>query len=195
MSNNKFNDFLGKEHSAAIKSLEKMWNDLKNLADFAKSYGIDDIFQDNGAKVLQQIIYLNMRILPGREGNDAVSASGIEWEMKSINLDTSASGFSTNHHTNHEILSKFRSVPWTFSIYHGIELDEIYVLTAEQLEPIFQHWEEKLKTQEHINNPKIPVQFVREKGTKVYPIDSRNPIDPDSLVDRANSIEPNSLFK
>lgn len=173
--------FYDYEHRQKIKILEKIWDSLHDLSDLAKEHGIEDIFQDNGAKVLQQLIYLNMVILPGREGNDAVSASGLEWEMKSINLETSASGFSTNHHTTLDIIAKYRKVPWTFAIYHGITLTEMYVMTPDMLEPIYQHWETKLQTMSHLNNPKIPVKFVRENGVLVYPIDPKNPIDPDSI--------------
>ena len=169
------------EHKALIARLESSWANLHELAELARELGINDIFQDNGAKTLQQLIYLNMKLLPGREGNDCVSASGTEWEMKSINLDTSASGFSTNHHTTREIIAKYRKVSWTFAIYHGIHLDEIYVMTPVMLESLFQHWEHKLETMSHLNNPKIPVKFVRENGVKVYPIDEDNPIDPDSV--------------
>ncbi len=173
--------FYDKKHKKQIEQIDRLWDSLNDLSDLAKRYGIDDIFQDNGAKVLQQLIYLNMDIIPGREGNDAVSESGTEWEMKSINLETSASGFSTNHHTNHDIIAKYRKVPWTFSIYYGIKLSEIYVMTPNMLEPIYQHWEKKLETMTHLNNPKIPVKFVRENGIKVYPINKDRPINPDSV--------------
>lgn len=174
--------FFDHDHRNRIKELERLWASLHDLADFANAYGIGDIFQDNGAKVLQQLIYLNMQILPGREGNDAISESGMEWEMKSINLETSATGFSTNHHTNHDIIAKYRQVPWTFAIYHGITLSEMYVMTPEMLEPIYRLWEDQLQQTSHLNNPKIPVKFVREHGTQVYPINPKSPIDPDSLV-------------
>lgn len=174
--------FFDYDHQDRIAELERLWASLHDLADLARSYGIDDIFQDNGAKVLQQLIYLNMQILPGREGNDAISESGMEWEMKSINLETSATGFSTNHHTNHDIIAKYRQVPWTFAIYHGITLSEMYVMTPAMLEPIYRHWEDQLRQASHLNNPKIPVRFVRENGIQVYPINPRRPIDPDSLV-------------
>lgn len=173
--------FYDDEHKKLIKRLEQLWGNLHDLSALAKEFGIEDIFQDNGAKVLQQLIYLNMTFLPGREGNDCISQSGTEWEMKSINLETSASGFSTNHHTNHDIIAKYRKVPWTFAIYHGITLSEIYVMSPEMLEPLYQHWEEKLKTMSHLNNPKIPVKFVREKGVRVYPINEDKPVDPDSI--------------
>lgn len=173
--------FYDREHQEKIQELESLWQNLHELSDLAKSYGIDDIFQDNGAKVLQQLIYLNMTLLPGREGNDCISASGVEWEMKSINLSTSATGFSTNHHTTHDIIAKYRQVPWSFAIYYGIRLQEIYVLTAQMLEPLFAHWEDKLQTMSHLNNPKIPVKFVRENGIKVYPINEDKPFDPDTI--------------
>lgn len=174
--------FYDHNHRDRIKELECLWESLHDLAELAESYGIDDIFQDNGAKVLQQLIYLNLRILPGREGNDAISESGVEWEMKSINLETSATGFSTNHHTNHDIIAKYRKVPWSFAIYYGIRLSEIYIMTPTMLEPIYRHWEEQLITSAHINNPKIPVRFVQENGIRVFPYDVHYPIDPDNIA-------------
>lgn len=102
-------------------------------------------------------------------------------EMKSINLETSASGFSTNHHTTHDIIAKYRQAPWSFAIYYGIHLSEIYVMTPDMLEPLYIHWEEKLSVMAHLNNPKIPVKFVRENGIQVYPINHKKPFDPDSI--------------
>ena len=177
------NQFFDENHKKEIARIEELWENLHDLADMAKKYGIDDIFQDNGAKILQQLVYLNFNILLGREGNDAISARGIEWEMKSVNIELT-SGFSTNHHTNQHIIAKYRKVPWSFAIYKGISLQEIYVLTPRQLEPIFAHWEKQLLedlTRSHLNNPKIPVKFVRQNGVRVFPIDTNNPIDPDSI--------------
>lgn len=172
--------FFSPEHRHEIDRVMNLFSALHDLEDMCTEYGIPDLLQDNGAKVLQQLVLLNFDNLPGREGNDAVSASGTEWEMKSINIATSASGFSTNHHTTYDIIRKYRSVPWSFAIYNGIRLLSIYVMTPEQLEPLFSHWEEKLRTMPHLNNPKIPVKFVQEKGLLVYPYD-RTPIDPDSI--------------
>lgn len=170
------------EHKAEIDKLNTLWNALHDLSDMAKQYCIDDIFQDNGAKVLQQLIILNFDALSGREGNDAISSSGKEWEMKSINVSTSASGFSTNHHTTYDIIHKYRQVPWSFAIYNGIKLESIYVMTPDQLEPLFQHWEDKLNAgMAHLNNPKIPIKFVKENGLQVYPYNKDNPTDPDSI--------------
>lgn len=177
--------FLDSSHKKEIEELENIWESLEILSEFAKKRGIDDIFQDNGAKVVQQLVYLYLNNLPGREGNDATSRENekIEWEMKSINLDTSASGFSTNHHLNHDILRKYRQVPWSFAIYHGITLESIYVISPKGLEEYFSKWEDKLNSgQGHLNNPKISVTFIKKNGTQVYPINIEDPIKPDSII-------------
>ena len=173
--------FLSPSHRNRIKRLESLWGNLTALSDMAKEYGIEDMLQDNGLKVMQQLIYLNMDLLPGREGNDSISPSGTEWEMKSINI-LLTQGFSTNHHTNHDIIAKYRKVPWSFAIYEDITLKEIYVMKPTQLEPMFKHWEEQLADgRQHLNNPKIPVKFVRQNGTRVFPYDKEHPVDPDCI--------------
>lgn len=60
-------------------------------------------------------------------------------------------------------------------------LREIYVMTPSMLEPLYTHWEEKLSTMAHLNNPKIPVKFVRKNGIQVYPINQKKPFNPDSI--------------
>ncbi len=178
--------FLDEQHQENIKTIERLWANLIELNNLANQFGIVDIFQDNGAKILQQLIYMNFENLPGREGNDALDENNIEWEMKSINIATSASGFSTNHHLNYDILKKYRKVPWSFSIYHGIELQEIYVMSPEELEPFFSKQEQKLNEgKSHINNPKIPIKFVRENGKRVYPINDEKPYNPTSVYETA----------
>ena len=155
---------------------------FKGLEDFASKNGIEDIFQDNGAKVIQQIVIADFKVLPGREGNDAVDSNGVEWELKSINIATSARGFSTDHHTTFELLDRFNSIPWLFSIYQNTQLLEMYVLSPGQLE----QWVEKRKKHLHeidgtsLNNPKIPLKYVKTTGTKIYPFPNP-PIDPATL--------------
>lgn len=68
-----------------------------------------------------------------------------------------------------EILAKYRSVKaWFVAIYESIELVEIYRIEPSILEPLFQTWEQKLETIDSINNPKIPMRFVKQ-GELVYP--------------------------
>jgi hypothetical protein len=47
---------------------------------------------------------MGLRILSGREGNDAVDANGREYELKSVNIELT-SAFSTHHHMNPTIIA------------------------------------------------------------------------------------------
>jgi hypothetical protein len=178
--------FMDKEHEEKVKHLDRLWHGFAALAELAKQYGIKDIFQDNNAKLLQQLVYLNFKPLPGREGNDAIDEFGAEWEMKSANEEL-VTGFSTHHHLNKVILKKYRVAHWMFTIYSNILIKEVFVMNAASLEPLFQHWEDKLNGRkgqakmESINNPKIPLKFVRERGICVFPF-SDPPINPAKAV-------------
>ena len=63
---------MDKNHKKKIKNLEVLWHSFSMMTELAMEYGIQDIFQDNNAKLVQQLIYLNFKALPGREGNDAL---------------------------------------------------------------------------------------------------------------------------
>jgi hypothetical protein len=142
---------------------------IRKLQKLASVHGIDDIFQDNGGKILQILLYTGLTILAGREGNDARDESGREYELKSVNIRLTQS-FSTHHHMNPQIIAKYRQVDWIFAIYDGIELTEIYLLTPAQIEPYFTRWGKKWADDgnKDINNPKIPLKFVRNTGKCIY---------------------------
>lgn len=141
----------------------------------AVRYGIRDIFQDNGGKVLQSLVILGLRFAGGREGNDAVDDEGNEYELKSVNVALGASRGVTTHHLNLRILAKYRAVAaWFVSMYQDIELVEIFRLTPSDLAPLFDLWEARLGANNDtpLNNPKIPIAFVRARGTRVWPATS-----------------------
>jgi len=52
--------------------LEALWPSIQRYQDLAEKHGIDDIFQDNGGKLLQVLLLLGLQDIPGREGNDAI---------------------------------------------------------------------------------------------------------------------------
>ncbi len=137
--------------------------------ELASKHGIHDIFQDNGGKILQVLLLVGLRGLPGREGNDAVDDDGNEYELKSVNIRLTRS-FSTHHHMNPTIISKYRKVNWIFAVYEGIEIKTIFLMTPADLEPYYQRWEDKWHADggKDINNPKIPLRFVEETGTLLY---------------------------
>jgi len=156
--------------SADQKKFDALWPSILEYQKLADQHGIDDIFQDNGGKLLQVLLVLGLKVLPGREGNDAVDDDGNEYELKSVNVDKTQS-FSTHHHMNPTIINKYRKVDWIFAVYCGIELLEIYKLERNRLEPYYEKWQRKWHDDggKDINNPKIPVKFVRKEGEKLFP--------------------------
>lgn len=148
--------------------LEALMPTVREFQALALEHGIEDVFQDNGGKILQMLLALNLKNIPGREGNDAVDSDGREYELKSVNIWLTDS-FSTNHHINIPIINKYRDVRWVFAIYEGIELRRAYRLAPDQLEPYFTDWEAKwIAREKDLNNPKIPRTFVMDVGQLVY---------------------------
>lgn len=149
--------------------LDALFPAIREYQQLATEHGINDIFQDNGGKLLQLLLVTGLRISPGREGNDAIDEDGNEYELKTVNVLLTQS-FSTHHHLNPLILGKYRLIDWYFAIYKGIEIQEIYRMAPAGLEPYFSRWEQKWHDCEgrDINNPKIPVGFVRKNGMLVY---------------------------
>lgn len=159
-----------RQSHADLAELEALMPAIRQFQALAERHGIADVFQDNGGKVLQLLLVMNIRVLPGREGNDAVDDSGVEYEMKTLNINNRGKGFTTHHHLNPAILAKYRRVPWIFAVYSAIELRAIYRLEAARLEPFFSEWERKWHAGggKDLNNPKIPLVYVMEHGTLEY---------------------------
>ena len=157
------------------KILDSIFPHIRNYQELAEKHGINDIFQDNGGKLLQVILSTSLEVLPGREGNDAKDSNGNEYELKSVNT-LLTKGFSTHHHMNPTIIAKYRKVDWVFAVYEGIELLSIYQITPDQLEPYYKKWEEKWETDggKDINNPKIPLTYVEEHGKLIFKLHSYN---------------------
>ena len=150
--------------------MDRLFPGVRDYQELATRHGIDDIFQDNGGKILQVLLTTGLQIIPGREGNDARDQSGGEYELKSVNTRLTQS-FSTHHHMNPKIIAKYRKVDWIFAVYEGIELREIFLLKPENMEPFYAKWEAKWHDDgsKDINNPKVPLTYVRANGKKVFP--------------------------
>lgn len=161
------------EPHADLKKLLLLFPAVREYQALATAHGIDDVFQDNGGKLLQLVLLTGLKALRSREGNDARDEQGREYEVKTVNRLKTAS-FSTHHHLNPGIIEKYRSVDWVFGVYAGIELEAIYVMPPAALEPYFTRWFEKWHSEggKDINNPKIPVEFVIKNATKFYPANS-----------------------
>ena len=149
--------------------LDELFPHIQKYQELASAHGIHDVFQDNGGKILQVILTLGLEVIPGREGNDAKDGNGKEYELKSVNV-LLAESFPTHHHMNPTIIQKYRQVDWIFAVYEGIELQAIYLLTPEDLSPYYSKWEKQWHDSGgvDINNPKIPLQFVKKNGSILY---------------------------
>ena len=79
---------------------------------------------------------------------------------------------------NPVIIEKYRKVDWIFAVYRGIEILEIYRLTPQNLEPYYSKWETKWHNdgRKDINNPKIPLKYVRTAGRLLYESDGSGKI-------------------
>jgi Restriction endonuclease PvuII len=160
------------KHKAEIERMQAALAKTEDLKQLAREYSIPDIFQDNGGKVVQLLILLGLKTLPGREGNDAVDENGEEYELKTINY-TLTNQVSTHHHLNKDIIDKYRKVKaWCFGIYEHGDLWEIWKVYPSALEDLFQYWEYQIDQKgKEPNNPKIPLWYIQGGGELVY----RNP--------------------
>ena len=69
----------------SIEKLNQLFPFVQAYQKLAESHGINDIFQDNGGKLLQVLLITGLEVIAGREGNDAVDKEGKEYELKSVN--------------------------------------------------------------------------------------------------------------
>jgi hypothetical protein len=149
--------------------LKKLFPAVRDYQKLAMKHGIPDIFQDNGGKILQVCLILGLRVLESREGNDAIDDKGHEYELKTVNL-LRTNQFTTHHHLNPVIIEKYRKVDWIFATYEAIELKEIFLLKPEAMEYWYTRWSDKWTADgnKDINNPKVPLSYVREHGHQLY---------------------------
>lgn len=175
-------------------AVDILWKQLATLQEIAEEFGISNIFQDNGAEILQQLIYLNMAAVPGREGNDGIDINGCEWEMKSLDISKGNKGITTNHHLNAAIIEKYKTVPWSVSLYDGIILKKIYVIGSKQLQPMFDKWEKELETKTSLNNPKIPLKFIEEHGILIYEEGMEYPLNPAEELDTTTYVPKQQTY-
>lgn len=149
--------------------LDELFPYIQRYQALAAKHGINDIFQDNGGKILQVLLMTGLTVITGREGNDAKDSDGNEFELKSVNIALTKS-FSTHHHINPRIIEKYRRVDWIFAVYRGIILLSIYKLKPQALEYFYTKWEEKWHSNggKDINNPKIPLKYVMSHGELIY---------------------------
>jgi hypothetical protein len=150
------------------EEIESLWPGIESYQKLAEAYGIKDIFSDNGGKMLQLAIATGLDLSAQRMGPDGFDRMGGEYEIKTVDISGGNRGFSTSHHLNRDTIARYRARRWIFAIYDKITLIAVYRIEPAQMEQVFANWELALRLQDHLNNPKIPLQHVRQRGTVMY---------------------------
>jgi len=149
---------------------EEMQEALEHLSKFqaiASKHGVHDVFQDNGGRIIQIILALNLKVLPGRTGNDAVDSDLNQYELKSICVP-GGGGFSTSHHLNSKTIEKLKGVSWIFAFFKGNTMVQIYKVPPNKMDKVYRKWVNELKFKDHLNNPKVSIEFVKTNGSQVW---------------------------
>lgn len=149
----------------SLQRLEELYPALHAFEMLAQEHGIKDVFQDNNGKTLQLCLALNLRVLPGRNGNDVLDDQGRECEVKT----TTTRYFSTHHHMTADRINKYSKVPWIFATYDSFRIDKVYGVEPGALDDLFFTWLEKLDSDPTpLNNPKINLTLVERVGQVLF---------------------------
>lgn len=147
----------------------------------ASKRNIHNVFDDNGYKELFLLTLFDLKKLH-REGDDAEDAGGRRYEMKTVGRMSSSGvrkarlGVTTEHTLTLANIQRYRAVfLWIVAIFNQADAEAIYEIAPLKLEPYFAKWERELTAvrngivRDHINNPKIPFEFIEQNGLRVYP--------------------------
>lgn len=151
----------------------------------ASQHNIHNVFDDGGYKELLILTLFNLKKL-GRTGDDAIDVDGNQYEIKTVARVSSGGkrkvslSVTTEHTLTIDNLQRYRSVHlWIVAVFDQAQPEAIYEITPAALEPYFEIWEQKLQRQQgfqvvgsapvHLNNPKVPLRFISEHGTRVWP--------------------------
>ena len=151
----------------------------------ATEHNIHNVFDDGGYKELILLTMFELRKLQ-REGDDAEDSQGRRYEVKTVARVSSPGvrkrslSVTTEHTLTQANIERYRRVYlWIIAVFDQSEPEAIYEITPQELEPFFASWEGQIRAQEalhapggappHLNNPKIPLGFVREHGIRICP--------------------------
>lgn len=153
------------------------------IQEAATLHEIHNVFDDGGYKELLILSLFNLRKLE-REGDDAEDADGRRYEIKTVARVSSTGkrknslSITTEHTLTQTNIDRYRATfLWIVAVFDQVQPEVIYQIQPSKLEPYFAKWEGQLARQgqpqggapNHINNPKIPLTFIRDNGIKVWP--------------------------
>ncbi|MBO7940731.1 hypothetical protein JTP77_033100 [Streptomyces sp. S9] len=160
------------------------------LQERASERHIHNVFDDGGYKELLLLELFNLTKGGGRVGNDASDGLGREYEIKTVarlnfkGERKKSLSVTTEHTLTLDNIDRYRSVHlWIVAVFDQSTPEAIYEIHPGKLEPYFSQWEAALREQveidarrgggarPHLNNPKIPLNFVARHGVRVWPPD------------------------
>lgn len=151
----------------------------------ASAHNIHNVFDDGGYKELLLLRLFNLRKLQ-REGDDAVDEHGRRYEIKTVARVSSRGirkhslSVTTEHTLTLTNIERYRrTFLWIVAVFDQAHPESIHEITPQSLEPYFSAWEARLLAQagvrtsgsapDHLNNPKVPLDFIKQHGLQVYP--------------------------
>lgn len=152
---------------------------LSSLTKISKSIlkGIENFSYDVNIKTLNIIATnLNVKVVdllsspPKKRKSDfIVNEQGEPHVIRIVNIDKT-NKVDIHYRMNPTVAKLYKRDTWIIAVYNGIELLEIYKLTPKQLNPFYLKWNQKWKADggKDINNPKIPLSFVKARGRLIY---------------------------
>ena len=161
----------------------------RQLQDIASRHAIHNVFSDNGYQELVLLTLFGLKKLR-REGNDAIDGDGREYELKTVSRVSSdgeekqSLAVTTEHTLTQSNIARYRSAYlWIIGVFRQSMPEVVYEIMPAALEPYFTKWEERLAesddrghpVRDHINNPKIPMWFIVERGVRIWPDEVVNP--------------------
>jgi hypothetical protein len=172
-----------------VGSIDMLIGYGRALQEMATVHGIHNVFDDNGYKDLIILTLFGLTKL-GCEGDDAVDTQGRRFETKTVARVSSKGERKTNlwvtteHTMTVANINRYRSsFLWIVAVFDRAAPEAIWEISPAQLEPFFSIWEAKLgernefglPVRDHLNNPKIPLRYIAERGIQVWPLRDADP--------------------
>lgn len=152
-------------------SVEALLQLARPLEEAGRAVGITSVFDDGGYRTLLLCRLFGLQALPGKGGDDARDAAGRRFELKAVNVLDSCGqerrtlGIGAGTPLEQARIERYRRVDaWIIGVFRGVAPLEAWCVPSTALEPFFARWEERLQVTPRLNNPKIPLQFIRQVG-------------------------------
>ena len=132
----------------------------------ANKIGIFNVFDDGGYRTLLLCTMFGLRVLPGKQGDDAVDSEGRTFELKTVNLQSGSGLFKekypdigTEHTLSESNLKRYRKTTgWIIGVFIGNTPIEVWQIDSIHLEPVFRVFDKKNSYESWHQQSEDPIQ-------------------------------------